>query len=327
MIPVRNLVVGYDGFERDERVPASVVALARAHGARIHLVHVVPPPPRRSWGLGKLTPATLQAAAVAQRRRELEAVARRARRGDLTITVEIRTGAVDEQLIAAVKLTNADLLVVTEPPRADDPTPRFRANTRRLLRHSPCPVWAIRDPAPPRRVLATVALDDDGAAARPIDPLVVDVAASIGGPRAQLVVLHAWNVPGEHLLRTYGGLPTDELTHLVTTAEREQRALVEKVVNEATGDEHRPPKVLLVKGSARNLIPEIARTARSELVVLGTASRTGISSWFIGNTAEKVLNELPCSVLTVTPRWKPRRTRGAASRRPARAPRGRRRGS
>ncbi|MBE7448122.1 MAG: universal stress protein [Kofleriaceae bacterium] len=317
MISVRNIVVGYDGFERDERVPAAVVALARAHGARIHLVHVVPPPPRRSWGLGKLTPATLQAAAVAHRRRELDAVARRTARG-LTVTADVRTGAVDDQLIAAARATAADLLVVTEPPRPGEPTPRFRANTRRLMRHSPCPVWAIRDPAPPRRVLATVALDDDGAAPRPIDDLVVDLAASVGGPRAQLVVLHAWDVPGEHLLRAYGGLPGGELEHLVGTTERAQRALVQQVVTEAADAAGKSPKVLLVKGSARTLIPEIARTAQSELVVLGTASRTGISSWFIGNTAEKVLNELPCSVLTVTPRWKPRRSKATGAKKAVR---------
>jgi len=35
--------------------------------------------------------------------------------------------------------------------------------------------------------------------------------------------------------------------------------------------------------------------------VMGTLHRTGLAGFFIGNTAEKVLSEVNCSVLTVKP--------------------------
>ncbi len=57
----------------------------------------------------------------------------------------------------------------------------------------------------------------------------------------------------------------------------------------------------MLKGDAEILIPELTKRKRIELIVMGTASLTGIAGFFIGNTAEKVLREVDCSVLTIKP--------------------------
>jgi nucleotide-binding universal stress UspA family protein len=57
----------------------------------------------------------------------------------------------------------------------------------------------------------------------------------------------------------------------------------------------------MLKRAAGNLIPALAEAKEVELIVMGTLSRTGISGLLIGNTAEKVLNQVDCSVLTVKP--------------------------
>ena len=38
-----------------------------------------------------------------------------------------------------------------------------------------------------------------------------------------------------------------------------------------------------------------------ELLVMGTIARTGIAGFFTGNTAERLLPQIPCSVLAVKP--------------------------
>jgi nucleotide-binding universal stress UspA family protein len=38
-----------------------------------------------------------------------------------------------------------------------------------------------------------------------------------------------------------------------------------------------------------------------DVIVMGTVCRTGVAGFFIGNTAEKILNQVECSVLTVKP--------------------------
>ena len=60
-------------------------------------------------------------------------------------------------------------------------------------------------------------------------------------------------------------------------------------------------RIHLLKGSAEILIPALAKRKRIEFIVMGTVCRTGIEGLFIGNTAEKVLQQVDCSVLTVKP--------------------------
>jgi len=53
--------------------------------------------------------------------------------------------------------------------------------------------------------------------------------------------------------------------------------------------------------SPARAIVKLARSKKIDLLVMGTVCRTGVAGFFIGNTAEKVLSEVNCSVLTVKP--------------------------
>jgi nucleotide-binding universal stress UspA family protein len=57
----------------------------------------------------------------------------------------------------------------------------------------------------------------------------------------------------------------------------------------------------LVKGDAGDVIPASARQERADLVVLGTVARTGVLNALIGNTAERVIRQLNCSLLALKP--------------------------
>ena len=61
-------------------------------------------------------------------------------------------------------------------------------------------------------------------------------------------------------------------------------------------------KIHLLKGEPSKVIPSVAKKSRVQLVVMGTVARTGIPGFFIGNTAERTLSTLDCSVLTVKPK-------------------------
>ena len=61
------------------------------------------------------------------------------------------------------------------------------------------------------------------------------------------------------------------------------------------------PQVHMQKGSARKVLPELARELKVDCVVMGTVARTGVSGLFMGNTAETILDQLECSVLAIKP--------------------------
>jgi nucleotide-binding universal stress UspA family protein len=60
-------------------------------------------------------------------------------------------------------------------------------------------------------------------------------------------------------------------------------------------------RVHFVKGEAGRVIPEVAAKNEADLIVMGTLSRSGVAGFLIGNTAEKILHKVDCSVLAVKP--------------------------
>lgn len=59
------------------------------------------------------------------------------------------------------------------------------------------------------------------------------------------------------------------------------------------------PEALLREGRPARAILDAAREAGADLIVIGTHSRGGIERLILGSTAEAVLREAPCPVLTV----------------------------
>jgi nucleotide-binding universal stress UspA family protein len=60
-------------------------------------------------------------------------------------------------------------------------------------------------------------------------------------------------------------------------------------------------KIHLLKGNAGKIIPSLVKKQLADIVVMGTVSRTGVGGFFIGNTAEKIIRNVDCSVLTIKP--------------------------
>ena len=59
--------------------------------------------------------------------------------------------------------------------------------------------------------------------------------------------------------------------------------------------------VRLFKGEASDVISEFVRKNNVDLVVLGTVAQSGMSGVIMGNTAEKILDRVECSVLAIKP--------------------------
>ncbi len=55
----------------------------------------------------------------------------------------------------------------------------------------------------------------------------------------------------------------------------------------------------IVEGRPDIVIPEVATQINAQLLILGTVGRTGLSAAFIGNTAEYILANLNCEILTL----------------------------
>ncbi|TMO23459.1 universal stress protein UspE [Pseudoalteromonas sp. S4741] len=62
-----------------------------------------------------------------------------------------------------------------------------------------------------------------------------------------------------------------------------------------------PDQCFIEEGLPEDVIPDVAKRLNSELVVIGTVGRTGLSAALVGNTAEHVIDSLDCDVLALKP--------------------------
>jgi nucleotide-binding universal stress UspA family protein len=60
-------------------------------------------------------------------------------------------------------------------------------------------------------------------------------------------------------------------------------------------------EVHLLKGSPADVVPELVTKRRIDLWVIGTVARTGVGAMIMGNTAERILDNVNSSVIAVKP--------------------------
>ena len=111
---------------------------------------------------------------------------------------------------------------------------------------------------------------------------------------AQLHVLHAVTPSDEHHVFP-GRTPAVDVSQLCADAERE-------LTNSLAGVSLAiAPRVHVVADAPDAAILDSIERFQIELLLMGTLSRTSIAGMLTGNTAERLLPEVSCSVLAVKP--------------------------
>lgn len=205
------------------------------------------------------------------------------------------------EIVRTVLRLDADLLIKEAKPYSGHRALAFQSTDMHLMRKCPCPVWLHKDEAegPYRKILAAVDVTrhDPG-----VNRLIMDLATSLAArEEADLDIVHVWSLAGEASLRGRAFLKasSDQIERLLQQ-EREKHVRALENLTQGYATEHAFEEHLL-KGDARTVIPEFAARERSDLIIMGTVGRTGLPGLLMGNTAEDILRQVDCSVLTVKP--------------------------
>lgn len=196
-------------------------------------------------------------------------------------------------LVTRAVAAQHDLLVVSLEDDDD------HALIRRLLRKSPCPVWVIRPTRAVRhRVLAAI---DPEPEQEQLNRLVLSTASVLAGEDGELHVVNAWELYGESTMRSSAFIQLEE-----AEVERRRRAVGdahERAVAELMSslDETDRWEVHVTSGPAARVICDTIERHHIDTLVIGTVARSGIGGVVMGNTAERVLDEVGCSVVAVKP--------------------------
>jgi len=266
--------------------------LARKCGARLRIVDVMSAPAERA------PRADLEDELMTRRREQLARIAYGLR--DLMVDTEVLAGPPADALIKDVECFGHDLVVrshvrdlVARRPQAFGPI------DAQLFRRCPCPVWAIGPGVAPEhhRIAAAVDVCMDDPATQRLNARIVDMALLLNQlQEGSLLLVHAWQPVAEKRVATH--VSDDEYSAYVDSsrhgAKRKLATLVESFADRLAGTQ-----LELRRGRVDDVIPEFVVAEGIDLVVMGTQARTGIAGRLFGNTAERLLTRLPCSIVVV----------------------------
>jgi universal stress protein E len=285
------------------------IHVARRLGASLELFHAISTPvfldlqPLTGTSLAELKRESLQL-----RQTRLEAHVARADTRDVEVTCKVQWDyPPHEAIVRRAKRVKADL-IIAECHEGSRLTPwLIHLTDWELLRTSAVPVLLFKNVKPYSRPTVLAAVDPSHQHAKPaaLDDEIVALGESMAAAlRGSFHAMHA-NYPAVFGL-TLGDPGLDAVSLAASYAEQKRKDEAD-FKTFADGAGLRRARRHSVDGDPVYGIPKVARAVKAQLVVMGAVSRSGLKRVFIGNTAERVLNALPCDVLVVKPpRFKPR---------------------
>lgn len=264
---------------------------------------------------GGSVPPDLQAKVTAAQTQWLETLVEPYRER-IEVNTLVLTGTPFLEIIRDVLRNGRDLVI--KCPESPDWLGRFLAgDDMHLLRKCPCPLWLVKPEtsASYQRILAAVDVDDsyppdELKTRQALNTMVMELAGSMAVSEfAELHVVHAWQAIGESSMRdgAFMHRPEEEVNAYVEQVRAHHARRLDELMRDVGSTlgsdamEYLKPQLHQLKGWARQEIPALAKRLRVDCIVMGTVARTGVRGFFIGNTAETILEQIDCSVLAIKP--------------------------
>jgi len=313
MSPIRRILFAVRNPEA-ARQPGilKAIRIAKSFGASLELFHALSSPVFVS--LQPLTGESIDALrikAVDRSRDRLARFAAVARKQQVDLECSVSWDyPPHEAVVRRAEKIRADL-IVAECHRGRRSQPwLIHLTDWELLRTSAVPVLLLKNARIYQRPVVLAAVDPSHAHAKParLDADILSAGAQFSvALHGKLHVMHANNPPlGLMAL----GDPAINASMLAMTYEALVRQGREAFAKLMGAMDIAPARQHLVDSPPVRAIPALARSTGAALVVMGAVSRSGLKRVFIGNTAERVLDRLPCDVLVLKPRGTKSRVAG-----------------
>jgi universal stress protein E len=304
MSPIRRILVAVkDPWARSLPAIKKATQLAHALGARVLLFSALADPLYIDAAEAEgVSLSSLEKAAHARAADRLDTLARRLRK--LGVPAE---SAVEwdfpphEAVIRAARQFGADLIVAERHASAHHLAWVLRFTDFELLRLAPMPVLLVKTRRGYDHPVILAAVDPSHSFAKPLrlDREILSCATQLTEAlRGSLHAVFAYNpLPAgvvEPGLALMGATET-----IATAAETHARKALARVLNGAS-----------IPASRRHIVPRhpidaiegAVAAIGCGILVMGAVSRSGLKRLVLGNTAERVFDELPCDVLVVKPK-------------------------
>jgi universal stress protein E len=285
-----NIFVAVDFSDCSKAALAQAVRIAGWNGAALHALHVIEPQAVSDVALGmEATEFDVNNLLTRQAHAKLTGWVGEAG-GQAQINVVVGTPI--HEVLTQVRTVSAGLLVAGA---RGSTAPMLGAGTiaAKFVRKAPTKVLLVSEggTASFRKVVVCVDFS-------PASGLAVEQAARVANLEgSEIHCLHVFDPPWRRLhYRVATPEATPDFQKQYTAA---LQGRLEEFVGQHEGFNLRC--VLFPWSSYGQGIAQYAQEVRADLVILGTRGQTTLRYLLLGSTAERLLRELPCSVLTIPP--------------------------
>ena len=286
-----NILAVYPDQIGADDVFAQSVSLARANGAKLTLIDVVPD--------RYATPAGVKE----REKRLLRLLPAIRSEGVESAEVIVLPGTPFIEIIQRVLRNEHDLVVTCPQSSSTFQDFYMGSTTTHLVRKCPCPVWVVKPHRDGRykSILACVDPKSSSLDDCLFDRKIVELANSLARVNAgELHILHAWEVEGSDRDRLRSEITDNTRNAILAKHEEVHRSRVEILLDEtpSLSNDH---ALHMIRSAPHEAIMKTVADLRVDLIVMGSVNKTGIAGFFIGSAAEAVLSSARCSLFTIKP--------------------------
>jgi len=305
MQPIRRILVAVkDPAARALPAVNKAAQIAKGLGAQLTLFHDIATPLYAEALRGRdIDLKSWQREVQTARREQLEKLAARVRKHGIDVDVSADWDFPPyEAIIRKAQRISADLLVAeNHHGTGRHPARWLLAYTDwELLRLCPIPVLLVKNRRLYHRPRVLAAIDPSHVHAKPtnLDRQILRAGAQlVHALHGELHALHALSPP----LPMVPAMPDGPLVDLATERDEAEELARRNLARVVDGFDVKRSHSHLVEGRANEVIPRIAKRERCSIVAMGVVSRSGLKRFFIGNTAEFVMDAVTADILVVKP--------------------------
>ncbi len=174
-----------------------------------------------------------------------------------------------------------------------------------LIRSCASPLWLVKPRDLPEKPIIVAAVDPMHEHDKPaeLDDDILDISVTLAGATgAEVRAFHSYD-PRMAIATANANayipvsFPFEELEEqIISDHKKKFREIAKK-------HDIKPKKLHLVAGLTHEELPEFCSDFDATVVVMGAVSRNRWKRLFIGATAERTLEHLPCDLLIIKPNW------------------------
>jgi nucleotide-binding universal stress UspA family protein len=299
MINIQRILCPTDFSDEARHALDHATALARRYDAQLTLLHVIslalPPAPVFAPYHGY--PEMLAPKLRDDLTREIEKLAAGARAQGVPAEIAIREGDVVNRILEQARELPADVLVIGTHGAGGFERLMLGSVTEKALRRAPCPVLSVppragsptREPLTFKTILCAVDFSESSDRAAEYALLLAQEAD------ARLILLHVMEVFPEREGADAGF--ADLSVYQAAVEERARERLRQAMPPEARN--WCTPEEQVLTGKPYVQILRVAEQERADVIVLGVQGRNPLDLMLFGSTANHVVRQASCPVLTI----------------------------